>query len=246
MSDLDIGRLERDVEAARAKLVTGLAQLRSPAALDDFTERARDTIVYQIKTTTRSAWQSVVDDFKAKAAENPAATLAIGAGLAWRLLRHPPIATALIGGGLFHLLRTSTVRVSGSENADYVSHAKQRLRQQATHLGGELVDRASDIGTHLKTEAGAMTEAIKEKSAQLADSATDKVQEWAANVEEAVHDVSDQTTSSVRQLDQSAHDQGVRDNFLLGIAGVAVFAALGAAYQRRNSHFEPAGPMSRS
>src|SRR6185312_2354244 len=62
LSDADISRIERDVEAARAKLHTDLARLRAPGTLDDFTERARDTIVYQVKTTTRSAWQSVVDD----------------------------------------------------------------------------------------------------------------------------------------------------------------------------------------
>ena len=37
---------------------------------------------------------------ESQGAENPAATLAIGAGLAWRLLSHPPIATAPISAGL--------------------------------------------------------------------------------------------------------------------------------------------------
>ena len=172
---MDIDRLEHEVEAARAKLVTDLSRLRSHGALDDFTSSARDTIVDQVKIRTISAF----DDLKAKAAENPAATLAIGAGLTWRLLRHPPIATALISAGLFSQLRTSSTRVSGNANVDYVSHAKQRLRQQAAHLSGDLVDQASNIGTHLKTEAGAMTDAIKERSAELADATTEKVQEWA-------------------------------------------------------------------
>ena len=126
--------------------------------------------------------------------------MAIGAGLAWRLLRHPPIATALIGAGLFSLLRTSSTRISGGD-ADYLSHAKQRLRQQAIDLGGGLKDRASDIGTELKTEAGAITETIKERSAQLADAASDKVQEWATNVEDAVRDVPNQAMSLARQLE---------------------------------------------
>jgi hypothetical protein len=241
LSDADISRLERDVEAARAKLVADLSRLRSPAALDDFTKSARDTVLDQVKTRTRSAWESVVDDLKAKAAENPAATLAIGAGLAWRVFRHPPIATALVGAGLFSLLRSSSARVSGSENADYVSHAKQRLRQQATHLGGGLMDRASDIGTELKTEADAMTDAIKEKSAQLADAATDKMQEWAANVGEAVRDAPEQAASLARKAERSTRllqDPDIRDNLLLGIAGVAVIAALGTAYKRRNADFE--------
>jgi hypothetical protein len=51
-------------------------------------------IVDQAKSTTQSTLQGMVDDLKSKAAANPAATLAIGAGIAWRVFRHPPIATA--------------------------------------------------------------------------------------------------------------------------------------------------------
>ena len=65
-------------------------------------------------------------------------------------------------------------------------HAKERLRQQAIDLGGGLKDRASDVGTELKTEAGVMTETIKERSAQLAGAASDKVQEWTTHVEDVV------------------------------------------------------------
>ena len=235
MSDVDISRLERDVETARAKLRNDLAQLRSPAAFDDFTESARDVIVDHVKASATSVWQSVVDDLKAKAAENPAATMAIGAGLAWRVFRHPPIATALIGAGLFSLLRTSSTRLSEGDDRDYLSHAKKRLRQQAIDLGGGLKDRASDVGTELKTEAGVMTETIKERSAQLAGAASDKVQEWTTDVEDVVRNAPNQARSLARQLERTAHDQDVRDRVLLGIAGVAVFAALGAAFQRRSA-----------
>jgi hypothetical protein len=103
------------------------------------------------------------------------------------------------------------------------------------------MDRASDIGTELKTEADAMTDAIKEKSAQLADAATDKVQELAANVGEAVRDVPEQAASIARKAERSTRllqDPDIRDNLLLGIAGVAVIAALGTAYKRRNADFE--------
>jgi len=155
--------------------------------------------------------------------------------LAWRLLRHPPIATALIGAGLFSLLRTSSARIIGSENGDYVSHAKERLKQQASHLAGEVVDRASDIATELKDDAGAMAEAVKEQSAQLAGQATDKVQEW---IGDAVRDVPDHAASLARKAEwstQHLRDPDVRNNILLGIAGAAVVAALSVAYQRRTA-----------
>ena len=229
MNDVDIHRLEREVEAARAKLVTDLSRLLSPAAYDNFAQSAKSMLVDKVKASTRSAWQGMVEDMKAKASENPAATLAISAGLAWRLLRHPPIATALIGAGLFSLLRTPSARIIGSENGDYVSHAKERLKQQATHLAGE----ASGIATELKDDAGAMAEAVKEQSAQLAG--PDKVHEWIGN---AAADVPDHAASLARKVERSTQhlrDPGVRDNILLGIAGAAVVAALSVAYQRRTA-----------
>ena len=68
----------------------------------------------------------------------------------------------------------------------------------------------------LKDDAGAMAEAVKEQSAQLAGQATDKVQEWIGST-------------------QHLRDPDVRDNILLGIAGAAVVAALSVAYQRRTA-----------
>ena len=123
---------------------------------------------------------------------------------------------------------------TGSENGDYVSHAKERLKQQATHLAGEVVDRASDIATELKDNAGAMAEAVKEQSAQLAGQATAKVQEWIGDV----RDVPDHAASLARKAERSTQylrDPDVRDNILLGIAGAAVVAALSVAYQRRTT-----------
>ena len=41
--------------------------------------------------------QRLFTELKDRAAANPVAALAIGAGLAWRLVHRPPIATLLVG-----------------------------------------------------------------------------------------------------------------------------------------------------
>jgi hypothetical protein len=241
LSDVDIGRLEGEVETARAKLVKDLSRLRSPATFDDFTESARHVIVDKVKTGTQSSWHDIVENLKARAAENPAATLAIGAGLAWRLLRHPPIATALIGTGLFSLLRTPPAGMTGNESGDYISHAKERLKEQATEFADGVADRASDIASELKYDGGAVAEAVRDQSAQLAGAVKDKAQEWAAKIGDATREVPDRAASLARQAARSreyVQAPEARDNVLLGIAGVAVLAALGAVYQRRNAGFE--------
>jgi hypothetical protein len=104
MSDATLNVLEQDVEQARARFAHDLAQLRSPANLsrfkDDLWAEARETkdeLVSKGKEAAKDAANSFVEDLKARAAANPAAALAIGAGLAWRLFNRPPIATALVG-----------------------------------------------------------------------------------------------------------------------------------------------------
>src|ERR1044071_3511598 len=117
-----VDRCERDVEAARAKLARDLSVLRSPETLTAFTEdlkqdalETQEEWVGRAKDTLHTKVTSVVEEMKAKAAANPTAALMIGAGIGWYLLRHPPITTALIGCGLFSLLRTPATARPGAQ-----------------------------------------------------------------------------------------------------------------------------------
>ena len=114
--------LERDVEAARAKLARDLSTLRSPATSSEFIAAvkeealdAKNMLIDKAKSGLQSTVRGFVEDLKARAAANPAAALAIGAGIAWRLFQKPPIATALVGAGLVSLFRTSPARLNGRE-----------------------------------------------------------------------------------------------------------------------------------
>ena len=114
MSEAELNVLERDVEQARARFAGDLARLRSPATLSNFQDdlwarasETKDDLVEKAKEAATDGVQRLVSDLKEKAAANPAAALAIGAGLAWRLVHRPPIASLLVGIGLFSLWRTS-------------------------------------------------------------------------------------------------------------------------------------------
>ena len=92
-------KLEREVEIARSRLKSDLSVLSSPRTYAAFKE--------DLKSEANSTVYNLVDGLKARAAANPAAALAIGAGIAWRVIERPPIAAALIGAGLFSLFRTT-------------------------------------------------------------------------------------------------------------------------------------------
>src|SRR3954468_15660418 len=157
MSGPSLRELERDVEQTRGRLARNLATLRSPATFSEFTDDlkqealdTKDALLEKARDTAQSTAQSFLDDLKARAAANPAATLAIGAGIAWRLLRHPPIATALVGAGLF---RTDPWRRNGYIAEDYMSHAKERLAEQASDFAHVVKDQAVALGETAKEKA---------------------------------------------------------------------------------------------
>ena len=289
--DNSLRQCERDVEAARAKLADDLAVLRSPATVASFTESLKDTaldakdaVIEQAKDAVRSKVSSFVDELKAKAAANPAAALTIGAGIAWHVVRHPPIATALIGAGLYSLWRSQAV----PSNTDYFEHGKERLKEQASELGASAMDMASEMGDVVAAKAGELADTAKQTvqgwSQNAADSAANAgaavkmgIEAVAAPARRVVHDVRDgmdtagrtvrdltnragqataegaqhvlggakyaasRATAAVDDMAEDALASGrdivalseTRDKVLLGVAGLAVAAALGLAYQKR-------------
>jgi hypothetical protein len=257
MSQLPLQDHEREVEHARAKLAGDLAILRSPDTFSAFTH----DLQHEAKSAAQSTLNSLLEDFKAKAAANPAAALAIGAGVAWRLIHNPPIASALVGVGLFSLWRTNARRPPNGVQPDYFEQGKQRLKEQ----GGELLSKATDVAADVQ-------EIVSTKAADLTEAAKDKAAQWASHVGNAVEDVGSRVQADVERVAGAAHrarhdlldrlqgasrnaystpddlfhytasagtnargDEETRNKLLLGVAGVAVAAALGIACQKRIS-----------
>ncbi|MEA2857830.1 MAG: hypothetical protein QOH98_2151, partial [Methylobacteriaceae bacterium] len=113
MSDVDA--LERDVEAARARLVNRVAQLKAPPLsgvkdelVADATEY-KDEVIDSAKQKLTDTIDGFVSDIKRRAADNPVAVAAIGAGIAWKLWQKPPITTLLVGAGVAALFGRSSV-----------------------------------------------------------------------------------------------------------------------------------------
>jgi len=276
---------ENEVEAARARLGADLAVLRSPRTFAAFTDdlkqdalETKDELVDQAKHAVRSRVSDMVEDLKAKAAANPAAASAIGAGLAWYFLRHPPVTTALVGLGLVSLLRTHAVRKPQASVRDYVREGQSRLKEQigefATQAGEQVSSVAAQAGTKLAETSSEMLATAKHKSGELLEDAKDSIirltydaqdqmaagasavkAEVKAQVDSLIakagavpSDLSEKARRTTEQVAAQASrgfdetvsaakaalpDAQARDRMLLGIAGLAVAAALSMACQRR-------------
>jgi hypothetical protein len=212
MTESALQEQELAVERARAKLSADLAILRSPTTLAQFTDdlkkeavEAKDRIISQAQASADTAFHNFLDDLKRRAASNPAAAVAIGAGLAWRLLRNPPISSALIGLGLVSLWRTKP-----TEQDDYLAESRRRLRAQA-------VDAASAAG-EIANDAAEM---VQDKFRDLANSAKEKALDLVAADDGA----------GLSQPNFSVASSA-RDTVLLGIASAAVAAAVAISCQK--------------
>ena len=237
MSELSLHHLEHEVEAARAKLASDLAVLTAPTTVSDFrhdlqagTWNALDAVKENAKAAATSAFQQMVGDLKAKASANPAATLAIGAGIAWRLFHRPPIASALLGVGLYALWRTP--RPSGhAESTDVFSRASgvlSGIKEKAQESGAQVSALAHETAAKIKKGASS---AIDQSSAAL-----DAVQHATRDIARESTEV---TSSASTAVMETLKDEEARDKLLLGAAAVAVVAALGISYR---GSIDPARP----
>jgi len=236
----DLQNLEHEVETARARLASDLSSLSSA---DTYSEFQRD-----LKHEARYRLHGMVDEVKARAAANPAAALAIGAGITWKLIERPPIAAALIGAGLLSLWRTTRLGTNDQSERDYLSEGRERLKEQVGDLAGSVKDQAVEMAGVVKNQASEFADTAKEKVRQWSASAASELKEGAATVAQHAYDSLDEARESaaavpatasamVRQASAAIHeslrDHDARDKILLGAAGLAVAAALGIAYQRR-------------
>lgn len=223
----DLNLLERDVEETRSRLARDLDRLRSTETISSFRDEVvakasetKEQIVAKAKESVSTGVDNLWREIKARAAANPAAALAIGAGLAWRISQRPPIASALVGIGLVSLARTDS--------------RQPRLGAAVVARSVELLDSAKDVAVEewnsrqeqLSARVGDMSAAAK----QALVSATDAVGEMTERSTKAVRSWTEQAQEMLPRVTSPGEE---RDKYLLGIAALALAAAIGVASQRR-------------
>jgi uncharacterized protein YjbJ (UPF0337 family) len=250
--ELDV--LEREVEDARGRLRIDLARLRSPGTV----ARMKDDVTDRVTGAAQDKAHGVLDEIKARASANPVAALAIGAGLAWRLARHPPIATLLVGAGLWGLLKTNpheryagadfvartgefagAVKETVSEKINELSHSD--LAAKAGELSGTVKQKAGELSDAVREKAGELGGTVREKAGQLGGTVREQVGAWSSRTgdfaSEAAADVSSTANTwskdGSRLVSAAVHEvREDRDAYLLGAAALAIAAAIGISYQR--------------
>jgi vacuolar-type H+-ATPase subunit H len=252
MSDHELDALERNVTQARARFADDLARLRSPNNLagfkDDVWTEARETkdeLVDKIKAAAKDGARRVLTELKERAAANPLAAAAVAAGLAWRLVHRPPIATLLIGAGLFGLLRTSAPQRSDEPYMglyDEEATLRQKtgdgdLAQRAADTAGALKDKVQDWSASAGETARTTARQVAEKVTPMTQGASQMLHDARATARETLSHATETAASLAERastrLQGTLPDREDRDKYLLSAAALAVAAAVGIAYQRR-------------
>jgi hypothetical protein len=227
MSAAELNALEREVELTRAKFANDLARLRSPHNIAEFKEalwaRARETK------------DGIVADLKARAAANPAAVAALAAGVAWRLFHRPPIATLLVGLGLFGLLRTLPSQADYAKAEEFFdpeewSSRASGLADAAKQKVQDWAEQASQVAREAKTQVAKTAVSMAERASDALRDAGDTARDRVTRLADDAASVSDQASA---RLHAAMPDRDDRDTLLFGAAAFAVTAAVGIAFQRR-------------
>lgn len=211
MSTLELDRLEEDVAKARERVVADVARLRSPAAFEEFKG--------DISQTFSDTAQRTLAGLKSRAAANPAAVLAIAAGVLWRVARRPPIASLLVGVGVASLLRTSAdsppspvVTRSGellqaaNEKASELTEQARELSAQARQFSAQAREVAGATAATLAQTAGR----IADQAAQTAARVSEQGARLSADAREAAARMSGQATDTAARMSDQAADAAAR------------------------------------
>lgn len=234
-----VRELEADVEAARAKLALNMAVVKSPQARSQFFSQAqqdlKDTVIGGATHSARTGSGSFVDTLKAKATQNPAAVMAIAAGVGWQLYKHPPIASALVGLGLYSLLKSEAVPTD-----DPLETARRRAKEQVASAAEAAKSGAASLTHNIAEKVGEMTEPAREAGGEFVTEARrrlhdaqDVIAERAERTRENISSFFDQRSGGASSLSRTDGTQ-LQDTALLAFAALAVTASLGLAWQKRS------------
>jgi hypothetical protein len=232
MKESDLTRLERDVQEARAKVVADLAVLTAPQTVSGLRETVeaeasatKDRLLEAGREKIQSRVDTLIQTMKAKAAANPLAVAAIGAGVAYRLYRHPPVASVLVGAGLYSFLTTDS-----RERPFLERHGLEEAAETLKGRMREVKEVASETTTAAVEKTKEWVEHARSTGAELVADASDRIGETTQHLSRLAEGSPRITSRSTGVADEEA-----KDRLLLGIAGLAVAAALGMAMQRRSA-----------
>lgn len=212
--------LQRETEQTRAGLTETVEQLKTTVAetASDLRHRiSPEAIKAEVSDYVRSRGERIVQDVTAAARRNPMQAVAVGASLAYpllRLARAIPLPVLMVGAGVF--FASSKAGQSATQKAsDLVSDLSDKVRQ-GSH---DLTEQVSSSVNKAKDSAADRVERVADMISTGADrihgpdgpasginSAGDRVREGAASIGNAINTRASDLSDGITNLADSATD----------------------------------------
>jgi ElaB/YqjD/DUF883 family membrane-anchored ribosome-binding protein len=180
-----LGQIRRETEQTRAALSTTVEELRgtvSETAADIKNRLRPDALKAEVSGYIKSRGEQLYHDMTEAARRNPMQAIAVGASVAYpvlRMARAIPLPILMIGAGLF---------LAGSKT------------------GQDLTQKASDLAADASAEAGRRIDDLRDQASQIADRAAQAVTDVRDLAADAVDRTSEAISGTARQATVQANE----------------------------------------
>jgi hypothetical protein len=231
-------QIKRDTEQTRAGLSDTVEQLKTSVAgtASDIRQRiSPEAIKAEVSGYIKSRGEQLLNDVTAAARRNPMQAVAVGASMAYpllRLARAIPVPVLMVGAGLF-FAGSKSGQAATQTASDVVGDVSSQVVRQAREFGDRVQETAAAASTYAADQVDRVTAAMSGGADQVrrAGEAT------GAAVASSSQRIRDSAASAGAALSDRAHS--LKDDDGLRIAGSAASAvqdmASGATAATRNT-----------
>jgi hypothetical protein len=170
-------QIKQETEQTRAGLTATVDELRTSVteAANDIRERISPAAIKaEVSGYIRSRGEQLLDEVTAAARKNPMQAVAVGASVAYpllRLARAIPLPVLMVGAGLF-LTGSKTGKAATQKASEVASDVSDKVMRQAHDLGNQLDKSASAAKSYAAEKFDRLSEAVAGGTSQASRAAS--------------------------------------------------------------------------
>ena len=207
-------QIKRETEQTRAGLTDTVEQLRTSVAETASHIRQRispDAIKAEVSDYIKSRGEQLLNDVTAAARRNPMQAVAVGASVAYpllRLARTIPMPVLMVGAGLF-LAGSKSGQAATRKAAEVASDLSDEVGRQARDFGNEVRESASAAKTYASDQLDRVSAAASDGTDQMSR-ATDAAGAALASNSQKLQEKAAASGTSVPNRATDLRDAGIR------------------------------------
>ena len=217
MADADprsLQQIKRETEQTRAGLTNTVDQLKTSVAetVSDIRHRiSPDVIKAEVSDYIRSRGEQLMNDVTSAARRNPMQAVAVGASIAYPLLRIAraiPLPVLMVGAGLF-FAGSKTGKAATQKASDMAADLSEEMVRRAHDLSDQVQDTASTAKNYASDQYERISSAVAGGTDQI-KGATNAAGSTIASSSEKLQDRAVSTAAAVSDRANDLKDDGLR------------------------------------